>query len=181
MIAIKDLVNLRIQKNKKPFWHLRWLFVIVVCVGAFSCGIVFWSYGLPDVENNLNASIFIFLVGLFLMAIATICLLFCAEDGFFNLIRSNDWLYNNLADSSVLGYVVPHTAKEALLYLAVTKLLEYDPGIEFKEKLWDENVLTITGISKKYQTKVHLVASLHKAEDSADYKDITVTLKQFTK
>lgn len=180
-MTIKDLVNLRIQKNKKPFWYLQWFFVIVVCVGAFSCGIAFWSYGMPSAKDNFGAYAFTFLVGLFLMSMATICFLLCTEDGFFNLICSNDWLYNNLSNNSVLGYVVPHTANEALLYLAVTRLLEYDSAIEFKEKSWDRNVLTITGVSREHQVKVHLVASLCKAEDSSNYKDITITLKQFTK
>ena len=136
---------------------------------------------MPSAKDNFDAYAFTFLVGLFLMSLATICFLLCAEDGFFNLICPNDWLYNNLSDNSVLGYVVPHTANEALLYLSVIKLLEYDSEIEFKEKSWDRNVLTITGVSKKYQTKVHLVANLRKVDDSSDYKDITVKLKQFTK
>lgn len=100
---------------------------------------------------------------------------------------TNDSLYDIVSAYMKNGYFIPFSLQSSLLYLMVNRLLQYDPEFEFKKT---ENIIPnkynnyqysriITGISKKYQTRVRLKASLKKIpNDSCSYKDVELTLTE---
>lgn len=194
---MNDLVNIRLQKHKKHWYKIPYYPKIILSSTLFLIGIigifstaVLWNaktdtYSLFFMTCAIVASI---ITGTgAIMFIDTVDKINRNYHTIMNKKYTNDSLYDIVSAYMKNGYFIPFSLQSSLLYLTVNRLLQYDPEFEFKKT---EDIIPnkynnyqysriITGISKKYQTRVRLKASLKKIpNDSYSYKDVELTLTE---
>lgn len=190
---MEDLVNLRLQKQKQSWYILKrypmtWIGTILFLAGLSGMSLLSVSTNTTaaniDDINPIDFSLMLVAglitsLGLFLdfKAIAKI-----DQNRFYDRSErfSDDSLYRLLFDRVFItpnGYFVPDSPDTSLLYLMLNRLLQYDLNFEF-ETFKDDDTKTITGISKKHQSRVTLTATLVDATDIDSYKNIRLTLDE---
>lgn len=193
---MNDLVNIRLQKHKKHWYKVPYYPKVILSIALFLIGItgvfstaILWqkanTFSLFFITCAIIASI---ITGTgAIMFIDTVDKIKRNYNTIMNKKYTNDSLYDIVSAYTKNGYFIPFSLQSSLLYLTVNRLLQYDPEFEFKKT---ENIIPnkynnyqysriITGISKKYQTRVRLKASLKKIpNDSCSYKDVELTLTE---
>lgn len=196
---MNDLVNIRLQKHKKHWYKIPYYPKIILSSALFLIGIigVFSTAVLWDAKAKTDTySLFFMTCAIIasiitgtgaIMFIDTVDKINRNYHTIMNKKYTNDSLYDIVSAYMKNGYFIPFSLQSSLLYLTVNRLLQYDPEFEFKKT---EDIIPnkynnyqysriITGISKKYQTRVRLKASLKKIpNDSCSYKDVELTLTE---
>lgn len=182
----KDLVNLRVQFHKNLVELLKQLYpVLIILIGFGGCALFAW---LGNTRNNSTTleewfdvlTVVFLCIGLFpsiwyLLDFMNDTL----PEGFRKIY--DDSLYKS-SWFSASGYFIPNDIDQAIIYLAMNRLLEYDPKIEFLG--WNyvdyshnyDHEIVVKGRSMSYHTNVSLQIHLNRAEDNVAYKNVDLKI-----
>lgn len=194
---MKDLVNFRLQKQKRSRYVLKrypmiWIGIILFLAGLSGAFLFCSSVNTSATSISTIDCLFILVVDS-ITALGIILIVnvihnitrnidqnqFYTEEAKF----SKDSLYLLLRDRVSItsnGYFIPNSPDTALLYLMLNRLLQYDIDFEFETYKGGDTQI-VTGISKKHQSQVTLIATLVDATDTASYKNVRLTLNEKNK
>lgn len=179
----KDLVNLRVQSHKNLMELLKQFYpALIILIGFGGCVLFAWLGNTKNNSTTLNdwfavLTVVFLCIGLFPSIWYFLDFVNDTLPEGFSKIYDDSFYTPSLFSAS--GYFIPDDIDQAIIYLAMNKLLEYDPKIEFLD--WHfvnyaDDQIVVKGRSTSHHTNVSLKIHLRRAEDNIAYKDVNLKI-----